>query len=68
MTSNFHFLATEWPEVVEPAAKAEAPKAEAAKPAEPAAPSGPQLPDDFYQDPLIQKALVKFKAKLVPLN
>jgi type I restriction enzyme R subunit len=23
MTSNFHFLATEWPEVVEPAAKAE---------------------------------------------
>ena len=23
MTSNFHFVATEWPEVVEPAAKAE---------------------------------------------
>ena len=23
MTSNFHFLATEWPEVLEPAAKAE---------------------------------------------
>ncbi len=51
-----------------PAAKTEAPKADAAKPAEPATPAGPQLPDDFYQDPLIQQAMVKFKAKLVPAN
>ena len=50
------------------APKVEATKAEAAKPAEPAAPLGPQLADDFYQDPLIQKALVKFNAKLVALN
>ena len=47
--------------------KAEVPTAtqpELMKPAEPEA-AAPTPPDDFYNDALIQKAMVKFKAKLV---
>jgi DNA polymerase-3 subunit gamma/tau len=44
-----------------------APKTEAPKAAAPEAAAGaPKPPDDFYNDPLIQQAMVKFKAKLVP--
>lgn len=52
-------------------APAGAPKAEAAKgagavaPAAEAAPA-PTLDPDFYNDPLIQSAMTRFKAKLVP--
>jgi DNA polymerase-3 subunit gamma/tau len=46
-----------------PVAKEEAPKATAAE--EPAA---PQVDDSFYNDPLIQSAMARFKAKLVPTN
>ncbi|MCX6851744.1 MAG: DNA polymerase III subunit gamma/tau [Verrucomicrobia bacterium] len=43
-------------------------KAEAPKTAEldiPASAAAPKPPEDFYNDPLIQQAMVKFKAKLV---
>lgn len=46
---------------VKAATQAEFPKA-----AEPEAADAPKPPDDFYNDPLIQQAMVKFKAKLVP--
>ena len=42
------------------ASQAELPKAVAPESA------APQPPEDFYNDPLIQQAMVKFKAKLVP--
>jgi DNA polymerase-3 subunit gamma/tau len=42
------------------ASQAELPKAAAPESA------APQPPEDFYNDPLIQQAMVKFKAKLVP--
>ncbi|OYW71252.1 MAG: hypothetical protein B7Z37_28280 [Verrucomicrobia bacterium 12-59-8] len=42
-----------------------APQAELLKADAPAA-SAPQPPGDFYNDPLIQQAMVKFKARLVP--
>jgi DNA polymerase-3 subunit gamma/tau len=45
-------------------AKAE-PKREAPKAEEPEASAQPKIDDDFYNDPLIQSAMVKFKAKLV---
>ncbi|WP_395746731.1 DNA polymerase III subunit gamma/tau [Prosthecobacter sp.] len=45
---------------VKPAAQPELVKADA-----PAASSAPTPPEDFYNDPLIQQAMVKFKAKLV---
>lgn len=45
---------------VKAAAQPELVKADA-----PAAPSAPTPPEDFYNDPLIQQAMVKFKAKLV---
>ncbi|MGV3659116.1 MAG: DNA polymerase III subunit gamma/tau [Prosthecobacter sp.] len=44
-----------------PAPKAEAPKAAAAP-----APAEPAVGVDFYNDPLIQSAMTRFKAKLVP--
>jgi len=47
------------------AAKAE-PKEDAKKPAAPEEPMPAKAKDDFYNDPLIQSAMVKFKAKLVP--
>lgn len=54
-----------------PAAPA-APKAEAPKTAAPAAaaePAGtPAMDPDFYNDPLIQSAMTRFKAKLVPVT
>jgi DNA polymerase-3 subunit gamma/tau len=57
------------PEVeAKPEPKAEvkaAPQAELLKADAPAA-SAPRPPEDFYNDPLIQSAMVKFKAKLVP--
>ncbi|WP_395752414.1 DNA polymerase III subunit gamma/tau [Prosthecobacter sp.] len=52
------------------APKVETPKApEPAKATAPETPaSGPKPPDDFYNDPLIQSAMVKFRAKLVSAN
>ena len=47
-----------------PEPKAEA-KAEVAKPSAPEPAAAAQPPEDFYNDPLIQQAMVKFKAKLV---
>lgn len=46
-----------------PAAKTEAP---APAPAAAEANTAPQLDENFYNDPLIQSAMVRFKAKLVP--
>jgi len=46
----------------EPAPK---PAAKEAEPPKPEAPAKPALSEDFYKDPLIQAALVKFKATLV---
>ncbi len=43
------------------ATREEAPKAAAAQP-----PASPQADEDFYNDPLIQNAMTRFKAKLVP--
>jgi len=43
-----------------------APKDEAKKPASQEEPAPAKANDDFYNDPLIQSAMVKFKAKLVP--
>ncbi|MDZ4404586.1 DNA polymerase III subunit gamma/tau [Prosthecobacter sp.] len=43
-----------------------APKEEAKKPAAAVEPAPAKASDDFYNDPLIQSAMVKFKAKLVP--
>ena len=43
-----------------------APKDEAKKPAAPEEPAPAKANDDFYNDSLIQSAMVKFKAKLVP--
>jgi hypothetical protein len=40
-------------------------KKEEAKPAAPAEPEKPQVDESFYQDPLILKAMEKFKARLV---
>jgi DNA polymerase III subunit gamma/tau len=48
-----------------PAVKEEAPKAAAAA-AE--APPPPQVDDSFYNDPLIQSAMARFKAKLAPVG
>ena len=42
-----------------------APKKEEPKPAAPAEPEKPQVDESFYQDPLILKAMEKFKARLV---
>jgi DNA polymerase-3 subunit gamma/tau len=50
-----------------PVAKEEAPKAAAvATSAE--VPPPPQVDDSFYNDPLIQSAMVRFKAKLAPVG
>jgi hypothetical protein len=50
-------------------AESEKPKVEAKKeepkPASPAEPEKPQVDESFYQDPLILKAMEKFKARLV---
>ena len=43
-----------------------APKEEVKKPAASEEPAPAKASDDFYNDPLIQSAMVKFKAKLVP--
>ena len=43
-----------------------APKEETKKPAAAVEPAPAKADDDFYNDPLIQSAMVKFKAKLVP--
>jgi hypothetical protein len=48
-----------------PVVKEEAPKAAAAA-AE--APPPPQVDDSFYNDPLIQSAMARFKAKLAPVG
>ncbi len=40
-------------------------KKEELKPEAPAEPEKPQIDESFYQDPLIQKAMEKFKARLV---
>jgi len=51
----------------EPKAEAKpAPKVEPKKASAAEDPSQPKPDDDFYKDPLIQAAMVKFKAKLVP--
>jgi DNA polymerase III subunit gamma/tau len=50
-----------------PVAKEEAPKAAASAPAA-EAPPPPQVDDSFYNDPLIQSAMVRFKAKLAPVG
>ena len=64
-------------EAAPPPKSAEAPKAEAKAAPQPdllksdgpvaaTVAAAPTPPDDFYNDPLIQQAMVKFKAKLVP--
>lgn len=50
------------PELPKAGPKPEAPKAAAA----PEQPAAPQVGEDFYNDPLIQSAMARFKAKLVP--
>ncbi len=50
-----------------PVAKEEAPKAAAAA-ASAEVPPPPQVDDSFYNDPLIQSAMVRFKAKLAPVG
>jgi DNA polymerase-3 subunit gamma/tau len=43
-----------------------APKEETPKPAAAMEPEAAKVTDDFYNDPLIQSAMVKFKARLLP--
>jgi DNA polymerase-3 subunit gamma/tau len=50
-----------------PVAKEEAPKAAAAATSA-EVPPPPQVDDSFYNDPLIQSAMVRFKAKLAPVG
>jgi DNA polymerase-3 subunit gamma/tau len=50
-----------------PVAKEEAPKAAAAATSA-EVPTPPQVDDSFYNDPLIQSAMVRFKAKLAPVG
>jgi len=69
--SAFEMMIAEAPEVSEvPAAepppwKNDKPAVVEEKPPEPAAPAPSILEDAFYNDPLIQAALVKFEGKVV---